>query len=271
MTTTIGDGVLHTIRTYLMKRWHGGPDVEAFMSAPGTVSELFERLRQRDPEASREILSEILRGLANGATDRYSEDAIAREQNISRANREFGMVFELTISDGVRPDAKGFDVWVRRGELDQATNAVRDSWILGKGLPFLTLAGTPGVGKSHLLEAAACELREQGALVVYRSDADMMAEWRRAVGQSQVEELFEQLSGVPNLIWDDLGVSALSDAGKEFQDRLVDHRWRNRMRTLVATNMKSSEISARVASRLADVDTGDLIQISAPDYRRRVK
>ena len=140
------------------------------------------------------------------------------------------------------------------------------AWLQGR-YTFLTLAGPPGVGKTHLTVAAGWDLVGHKALAQYWLDGDLHQAIFQSVGENRTAAFLEDLSTLPYLILDDLGLAPGSDFTRAFLDRLIDRRWSTRMPLLVATNFKSADLPERLASRLRDVSLGTVIQIDAPDYR----
>jgi hypothetical protein len=53
-------------------------------------------------------------------------------------------------------------------------------------------------------------------------------------------------------------------------DSLIDARWQGSgpLRTLITTNLVSSELPVRIASRLGDTTLGVAVPIQATDWRR---
>jgi DNA replication protein DnaC len=73
------------------------------------------------------------------------------------------------------------------------------------------------------------------------------------------------------LILDDLGAetgSAWSD-GVLFE--ILDYRYRNRLPTMIATNVAPDDFDPRIASRMQDRSFCTVIENAAPDFRRRPK
>ena len=146
------------------------------------------------------------------------------------------------------------------------------AWVARRGPPILTLAGSPGVGKSHLTDAAGSVLLAQGEDVVFREASKLFEEFHQAVGSNRLDDLLQAYGSVPWLIVDDFGQGAATDWGRDIQDRLVNDRWtgaRGGLRTLVTTNLKAADLPPRVASRLRDRALACVVAISAPDYRTR--
>jgi DNA replication protein DnaC len=234
-----------------------------------TLKELLAIVNERYPQERRAVLDMIHRGFAGTDDAREAE----RRENIRRAMRVWDVGYGWDLPHGV-VGAKTLDEYSpdpQHPATGQAKEAVL-LWVEGPGRPLLTLAGPPGVGKSHLADGAAMRLLEREAEVVYRSESDLLGDLQGAMRSHTLEDRLRAYGAVPWLIVDDLGLAATGDWMRGLLDQLVDVRWqgaRGRLRTLITSNLKSQDLPPRIASRLADVDLGQVIQVAAPDYRRR--
>ena len=64
-----------------------------------------------------------------------------------------------------------------------------------------------------------------------------------------------------------LGAQQASRWSEEKLYQLLNHRHLKRSPTIVTTNGELRELEPRIASRLADLKTSTVYQITAPDYR----
>jgi DNA replication protein DnaC len=136
-------------------------------------------------------------------------------------------------------------------------------WLSPGGPKLLTLAGPPGVGKTHLLLAAAWELVEKELQVLYLSQGALLRNGPRAA-----DELVKEAEQIIWLFLDDLGAEGMAyDWVRAILDRLVDNRWLNHMPLMVGTNLKSEELPARLVDRLNDSMIGQVVPIEAPSHR----
>ena len=170
------------------------------------------------------------------------------------------------------PSGPGFEVFGRRGKtVNDAARATRE-WASGLGPAMLTLAGPPGVGKTHLAVAAANYLVAEKALIAYRTEAILIVELREGLDDKNVDPVLARFIDIPWLIIDDLGTEALPDWLTTKEDRLFNERYEaaagGRTRTMVTTNLLGKDLPGRIASRLGDVERGRVMQISASDYRK---
>lgn len=139
---------------------------------------------------------------------------------------------------------------------------------------ILVLAGPTGVGKSHLALAIAWEWFEDGCNVIFSRIDELLDELREGYRSDTYHQRLEQIYRCDLLVLDDLGTEYAKARGEskawvdEKIDRIVDHRYVNRMPLVVTTNAKSEDLLPRVASRLGDTHCSQVIQMDAEDYRR---
>lgn len=129
--------------------------------------------------------------------------------------------------------------------------------------PILVLQGPHGTGKSHLLEAIGRDMLEQGYLVKYVFVPDWLAMLKSTFdnkSEEQYDSIFDSYKNVEVLLFDDLGRERVTDWTKGEVIRIIDHRHRNGMLTVVTTNDDEyktvSKQAEGLADRLFDMGTG---------------
>lgn len=142
----------------------------------------------------------------------------------------------------------------------------------GKGHFLLSLFSEPGGGKTHLaLGIGWCWLINCGRGVVYYQVEDLLDELRAGFNAKDKERQFQFdvrlnfLKKIPLLILDDLGAEQTTDWARSKLDLILDARYINKLRTVVTSNLKKSELPPRIASRLGE---GVCVAITAGDYRK---
>ncbi len=140
---------------------------------------------------------------------------------------------------------------------------------------WLVMWGTRGNGKSHLCAAVANHLRNSGTPALFLTMPDLLASLKHLMDlQANTEQ--ESYSGrmktiktAPVLILDDLGAESASSWSDAVLYEIVDHRYRNRLPTMIVTNCPLDQFDPRITSRLQDTDFVTVVENRAPDYRRR--
>jgi DNA replication protein DnaC len=140
---------------------------------------------------------------------------------------------------------------------------------------WLVIWGERGSGKSHLCAAVDNHLTQAGIPSLFITMPDLLASLREAIDlQSNTEQ--ESFTGRMNifktatvLIIDDLGAEPSSPWSDSVLFEILDYRYRNRLATMIATNVNPDDFDYRIASRMQDTELSLVIENAAPDYRRR--
>jgi DNA replication protein DnaC len=143
---------------------------------------------------------------------------------------------------------------------------------------WLVLWGNPGNGKSHLCAAVYNVLRNSRQPAIFISGPDLMTslkalmddEVAEAEGET-VAQREEKYQRAPVLILDDVRAEQQTAWSDAVWFRILDHRYRNRMPTMIATNENPAgpDFPGRLSSRLRDEHDGFSLVLhnTAPDYR----
>lgn len=134
---------------------------------------------------------------------------------------------------------------------------------------WLLLEGGYGCGKTHLAAAIGNLRISHGDEVLFVTSPDLLDHLRGSYGDAEqgYDDTFERLKGVKLLILDDLGVENPSPWAKEKLFQLLNHRYTQRLPTVITTNAELERLDPRLKSRMQDVDRTSRAVISAPDYR----
>jgi DNA replication protein DnaC len=263
---------LFDIETFLRQWWLDRHGQELHVdNAPATTKGWIDLLKTQYPDDYLPFAAAFCGRLASSTqNNQYTEREILREELRRQADKDFNITYSTDRPIGLPPEPKTLAAFKskRHPDVTKAYNAV-SAWLksIYQEPRIVTLGGPPGTGKSHLLEAATVALVERDEQVLYRSDSDLMEEWHKSLGAHKADSFFWEIADVPWLVWDEMGLAATGDTGKALVDRIVDHRWRLSLKTLIATNLQSKGLSARVASRLQDRGMATVVTIAAPDYR----
>ena len=147
--------------------------------------------------------------------------------------------------------------------------------------PILVLQGEVGVGKTTLLECIGHAALERGQTVRYLYMPEALEQLRGTFGdtaEQQLYDLIEEWQNASLLLLDDLGVGNTTEWSIAQIGTLVDERYRNNRRLVVATNLGSRDAMAdacglRVADRLFDRGTGKAkrVGLTGKSYRQETK
>jgi chromosomal replication initiation ATPase DnaA len=138
---------------------------------------------------------------------------------------------------------------------------------------FLTFAGEPGTGKTHLAIAVAWHWLESAfGTVAYWQVETLLDTLRQGYAHDQADELtgtYATLNFAKKcslLVLDDLGAERSTDWSSAKLDEVVDHRYLHRLPTVVTLNVTPDALPPRLADRLME---GKVFVLKAPSYRRR--
>lgn len=135
---------------------------------------------------------------------------------------------------------------------------------------WVVFLGSNGCGKTHLAAAIGNYQLQQGKPVIFVFVPDLLDHLRATFSpDSKVtyDELFERVKQAPLLILDDFGEQAATPWAQEKLYQLINHRYNDRLPTVITTCLALENMETRIASRLADPRLVSVVNIMAPDYR----
>ena len=137
---------------------------------------------------------------------------------------------------------------------------------------FITFIGEPGRGKTHLALAIGWYWLEYKELLVkYYQSETLLDELRRGFGYMDKEllcnfdKMIDSIKKVPLLIIDDLGAEYTTEWARAKLDTIIDHRYINKLHTVVTTNLSPKKLPGRLSSRLEE---GTICLLKGEDYRK---
>jgi DNA replication protein DnaC len=156
----------------------------------------------------------------------------------------------------------------QRQNLAEIFNIARDFTKSPDG--WLVLQGVNGCGKTHLAAAIANEHLSAGKPVIFVVVPDFLDHLRSTFSpDSKVsyDQLFDSVKNTPLLILDDFGEQSTTPWAQEKLYQVINHRYNNRLPTIITTCCTLDEIETRISSRLVDPKISLAFNILAPDYR----
>ena len=127
---------------------------------------------------------------------------------------------------------------------------------------WVVLAGPVGSGKTHLACAVANYRISMGNSAFYITAAELLDHLRSAYSPSsdvEYDELFEQIKNSPLLILDNMNYSATTTWSKGKLDQLLEHRFNERLPTLITTGMSVEEFSSDYAGHINDPEVSKVL------------
>lgn len=164
-----------------------------------------------------------------------------------------------TVSD---PDVA---LWVR----SLIEGATTDHMTRVKRGGSLLLLGPTGRGKTWQAYGVLRALAESGAYCQWRftTAPDLFASLRPRSGVDS-EQVYESYAEVPLLIIDDLGAQKDSEWTEEYLGRLIDHRWKWELPTLITSNVPADKFGDRFGHRVVSrFATFTRARLAGPDRR----
>lgn len=144
----------------------------------------------------------------------------------------------------------------------------------GRGL---FMHGNKGTGKTKLAAIIANERLRQGKPVLFESVPDLMGDIRATFQKGGTDEIIQSVKDVEFLVLDDLGAERMTEWIGEQLFSIVNHRYNERLLTVVTSNYSPKEIAyrmddmqgERIMSRILGMC--EVVSLGGGDYRLRVE
>ena len=138
---------------------------------------------------------------------------------------------------------------------------------------WLLLQGGFGVGKTHLAASIANTAAQHGVPTLFLTVPDLLDELRATFGDGDTtfQQRFDEIRTAPLIVLDDFGTQNATEWASEKLFQILNHRYTNRLSSVITTNLALEEIEARLRSRILDPSLVDRVYIHAPDYRTPMK
>ncbi len=194
---------------------------------------------------------------------RLAEKRLRELRKLSNLGALERMTFDTFIADGLGVSE------VIRFNLHDAYDLCRQFANEPRG--WLVMLGGYGSGKTHLAAAIANQALALGQRVLFVIVPDLLDYLRSAyapTSETGLDARMEAIRDVPLLVLDDLGAHHSTPWAQEKLFQIINHRYNNRLPTVVTSNQRIEELDPRVTSRLADPELSQVYELLAPDFRQ---
>ena len=120
--------------------------------------------------------------------------------------------------------------------------------MLNGDISGLFVHGVRGTGKTKLAAIIANERAKAGHPVLFASVPDLMADIRGSFKDNSTSETVQAVKETPFLVLDDLGSEKMSEWVGEQLFCIVNHRYNERLQTIVTSNYSPTEIIGHMAT-----------------------
>lgn len=138
---------------------------------------------------------------------------------------------------------------------------------------WLVLIGDYGCGKTHLAAAIAnhalSNLNMRPVFAVVPDLLDYLRSTFSPSAEMRYETRFDTIRGADLLVLDDLGTENTTPWAKEKLFQIINHRYMERLPTVVTSNVEPDRIEGRIRSRLFDAGLSSYVFIESGDFRTR--
>ncbi len=115
---------------------------------------------------------------------------------------------------------------------------------------FLIIAGEQyGVGKSHLAVAIMRAKPQAGRFI---TQAEFLTKLRQTYRREDAEDIVTNCKRVPLLVLDDIGLSVGGRDEMPTLHEVLNHRYGNKMRTILTTNLQDIQLKETLGARMID-------------------
>lgn len=135
---------------------------------------------------------------------------------------------------------------------------------------WLVLLGSFGAGKTHLAAAIGNRRLELGQPAVFVVAPDLLDHLRSTFSpnsDTQFDDLWESVKSTPLLILDDLGTQTTTPWASEKLFQILNHRYMERLPTVITTNVPLEDMGDRLASRMAHPELSVVVSLGGRDLR----
>ncbi len=159
---------------------------------------------------------------------------------------------------------------------DSIISALNFTENFGKTFTNLLISGNTGTGKTHLANAIAKKLIDNGVTVLYLSASDffeLCKKFKMAQFENykHAENELNFVLGAECLIIDDLGTESGTNATNSQLFNCIEKRFLKKLPTVITTNLNKEEIGARYSDRVKSRLLANYSYLKMPGDDNRLK
>ena len=225
-------------------------------------------------EGKVEHISKVLKGFPPG-TDTPDPKILEEDNEDTLEVRRESLRCSLNVSDL----SNTFENWKPWPGAESCYKAFQRFATVDNSPPLLAAYGGVGNGKTYFLEATAIELYKRGIYArrlvfrnIFESLMDTMKRDNSEPSSSSYSERLERVCKVNILLIDDIGMGSF-DTEKSWSlqcsilEAIIVHRYHEKLKTAIITNMDFVQLPERVVSRFQDSALAVLVLNEGEDYR----
>jgi DNA replication protein DnaC len=171
---------------------------------------------------------------------------------------------------GVSRPTQTFETFKVNAETQEAYEAVKAFAEGTANFCMLLIYGGVGNGKTHLANAAAIYLNQQGQDCRYFVVPDLLSSLKGAIAQGEdIDAQINVIREYANLILDDYKPSLETPFDQDTIEQIITHRYAFLLPTVLITNEPWDALPERIVSRFKEPGIGRVVYNRGNDYRAR--
>lgn len=182
-------------------------------------------------------------------TSIHDSSRMERLRHYSNMGHLAAITFDTTKSDGKLPDQSATGSFKRA--FDESLKYVQNPY------GWIVFTGPSGSGKTHLASSISNRLIDDGNSVLFVFVPDLLDHLRSTYSPNSefsYNEFFDQVKTAPYLVLDDLGVHNSTSWAHEKLYQILNHRYVNKLPTVITLALPISDLDPRWQTRLTDLD-----------------
>jgi DNA replication protein DnaC len=141
------------------------------------------------------------------------------------------------------------DNWIPRNDQETTHLETVREFAEKTRIGFLFLLGGIGLGKTHL---GVGVLRRYSAGAVFIKQSTLLRELRATYSDKQAKDPIERCKAASLLVLDEMGLSSGGRVEAPMLHEILDHRYSEKLPTVITSNLSWDELKAELGDRLSD-------------------